>query len=156
MSDPRDPIADLRRIAFLLERAQEATYRVQAFRKAAAALAKLDTDELVQRAFGGTLTELAGVGDVTARCVVESLDGEEPVYLRRLEAIEAEPLGEAAARIRSALRGTCHIPSTRADGGIAVTVTRVSSRSGSSAVTGKETRWPIPTFVHAGAKTSGT
>lgn len=128
MSDPRDPIADLRRIAFLLERAQEATYRVQAFRKAAAALAKLDTDELVQRAFGGTLTELAGVGDVTARCVVESLDGEEPVYLRRLEAIEDEPLGEAAARIRSALRGDCHSHSTWSDGGSPIVEMAMAAR----------------------------
>jgi putative hydrolase len=117
MADPRDPVADLKQIAFLLERANESTFRVRSFRSAAAAVAKLSPDELASRAEAGTLTELSGIGDVTARCIVESLAGEAPIYLRRMTATEGTDIADEAAALRSALKGDCHLHSDWSDGG---------------------------------------
>jgi putative hydrolase len=114
---PRDPVADLRQIAYLLERAGEPSFRVKAFRNAAALVAELPADELTERAAAGTLSKLKGIGEVTARCITESLAGEEPVYLRRQLATEGKPIDEATAAIRAALLGDCHTHSDWSDGG---------------------------------------
>jgi putative hydrolase len=116
MSDARDPVADLKRIAFLLEAMQEPGYRVRAFRSAATALTALGPDEVAERAASGSLRELAGVGEVTERTILESLRGEEPVYLRRLESTEGTPLAEGAAALRAALKGDLHAHTEASDG----------------------------------------
>ncbi|MGI8658100.1 MAG: PHP domain-containing protein [Candidatus Limnocylindria bacterium] len=120
MPDARAPISDLKRIAFLLEAAQEPGYRVRAFRSAAATIDRIGEGELTTRAAAGTLRELSGIGDVTERTILESLRGEEPVYLRRLEATAGRPMDEGAAELRAALRGDLHVHTEASDGGASI------------------------------------
>ena len=117
MPEAREPAADLRRIAFLLEAASEPTFRVRAFRAAATTVEGMSPAELADRSRHGTLRELPGIGEVLARTIAESLRGEEPVYLRRLEATGGQPIAELGAALRSALRGDCHVHSDWSDGG---------------------------------------
>lgn len=112
-----EPVAALRRIAFLLERTRAETYRVKAFRGAAATILPLGTDELRVRADTGTLRELPGVGSKSEEVIRESLAGQVPPYLRRLEKEASAPLAEGGEAFRTALRGDLHSHSDWSDGG---------------------------------------
>jgi putative hydrolase len=114
-SKARDPLADLQRIAYLLERAHEATPRVKAFRTAASVVAELPASELSERVANGTLTELTGIGETTSAVIRESLSGEVPAYLAKLEA--ALPERKNLGRMQAALKGDLHMHSDWSDGG---------------------------------------
>lgn len=113
----RDPVADLRRIAFLLERTLESSYRVKAFRTAATALAALPHDDVVLLASTGALREIKGIGERTAAVVEESVAGTQPGYLAELEERSGGPLAEGGEALRAALRGDLHLHSDWSDGG---------------------------------------
>ncbi len=117
MSEPRNPLADLDSIAFLLERSHAPTHRVKAFRNAAAVLADLPDGELETRIRAGTLKELKGIGDTTASVVDESMSGTAPAYLRKLVAEAPASVAPGGEELRAAIKGDLHTHSDWSDGG---------------------------------------
>jgi putative hydrolase len=111
------PVEALRRIAYLLERDGAESYKVWAFRRAAAAIAELGPERLRQLAATCGLRQLSGVGETTARAITEALEGGAPSYLSALEAREPSKLEGRAGELRGLLAGDCHSHSDWSDGG---------------------------------------
>lgn len=111
-----DPVAALKDIAFELERRNEPSYRVKAFRGAAAAISALPPGEVETLAASGSLKSLKGVGDVTAGVISEAVRGDMPGYLKKLLNEGGWP-PENGRELRAALKGDCHVHSDWSDGG---------------------------------------
>jgi putative hydrolase len=111
-----DPAGALRRIAYLLERDNAETYKVRAFRHAAAAIADLPVAELTAMS-PARLQKIPGVGKTSAQVITEAAGGTTPEYLLKLESVELPALSTDAAGLLGRLQGDCHSHSDWSDGG---------------------------------------
>ncbi|HYI32675.1 MAG TPA: PHP domain-containing protein [Glaciibacter sp.] len=106
----------LNEIAFWLERELAASFKVQAFRKAAGAIHDLDPDELAERLRDGRLRKMKGIGGRTFEVVSQAVDGGVPDYLVDLRERGAQPLATGGRDLAAALRGDLHSHSNWSDG----------------------------------------
>ncbi|CAI9411025.1 PHP domain-containing protein [Aestuariimicrobium sp. T2.26MG-19.2B] len=109
------PVAALREVAFWRERRRDETRRVEAYRKAADALAALDADDLVVLHENNAWQSVPGVGPSTAAVIREAMDGRVPPTLAELREWGQTPLAES--ELRSRLRGDLHTHTLWSDGG---------------------------------------
>lgn len=111
-----DPVAALRRIAYLLERDGAESYKVRAFRTAAGAIADVPLEDL--DAMGtAQLKAIPGVGKTSAQVIREAVGGGVPEYLATIEAAEVPPMSPKASQLFDQLQGDCHSHSDWSDGG---------------------------------------
>jgi putative hydrolase len=116
------PQEALFRITYLLDRSHDTSHRPKAFQRASATVAETPPEELASRAAQGTLGELPGIGDVTAKVITDALAGLVPAYLEKLEGETEVPVTEEGSALRAQLRGDCHTHSEWSDGGAPIEV----------------------------------
>lgn len=128
-----DAVDALTEIAFWLERDLAPSFKVKAFRTAAAIIAPLDPGELADRVADGRLKRTKGIGDRTFQVISQAVAGEVPDYLADLRAKNTEPLDAAGAELRAQLRGDLHAHTEWSDG-----TTPIEAMAAAAALLGRE------------------
>ncbi|WP_336852260.1 PHP domain-containing protein [Sinomonas albida] len=112
-----DPVDALNEIAFRLERELAPSFKVKAFRNAAAAISGLPAGDLAAQAHDGRLKRQPGIGARTLEVIQQSLEGQVPDYLVSLRERGEEPLAEGGRELLGKLRGDLHSHTSASDGG---------------------------------------
>ena len=122
-----EPAEALERIAYLLDRAREKTYRVRAYLRAAETVKALAPRDLAARVAAGTLEELDGIGPKTAAIITEVATTGHTPYLDKLEDETAITVGKGNELLVQ-LKGDLHVHSLWSDGGAEIDVMARAAR----------------------------
>lgn len=114
------PVAAFERVMHCMDRAAVSGFKVKAFAGALETIRATPDDELRRRAAAGTLKELPGIGDASARLITESLTDDSPSYLDKIEAETRLDVSPEAQVYLDALKGDCHMHSRWSDGGATI------------------------------------
>ncbi len=126
--DEVTPVEALERVVHCLDRAHDTGFKTKAFVRALEVVRAVAPDDLAARATAGTLTDLDGIGDSTARLITETLRGDTS-YVDKIEAETQVKLTDGGSRYRAALRGDCHMHSLWSDGGATIEAMARTARS---------------------------
>jgi putative hydrolase len=111
-----DPTAALNEIAFWLERERAQPFKVQAFRRAAAALADLSSDDIATQARTGRLKSRKGIGATSFDVIRQAVEGDVPDYLQKVRDRNTTELSKEGAALLKLLVGDLHTHSEWSDG----------------------------------------
>jgi putative hydrolase len=114
------PLEALDEIAFRLERARAEPFKIQAFRRAGAALGSASEAELRARAADGRLARTKGIGGRSLEVITQALAGKVPDYLQRLRDEAEKPESAEGRALLSLLRGDLHTHSEWSDGTVPI------------------------------------
>jgi len=114
------PVAALERVVHCLDRAHDTGFKAKAFVRALDVVRALPPEEVQQRAAAGTLTDLDGIGESSAKVIGQALAGGDVPYLAELEAKTQVPITDAGAVYRQAIKADLHMHSRWSDGGATI------------------------------------